>query len=537
MSVLSVDAKRNMNQAEFEEKISECAYKPYGECNQEERAVQNIELDNCSSFLRFLKWVKIIDPPKPGLTGGGVIPLMLWPHILEIVKTLLTQSLISVLKARQIGLSTIIAAYVLWYVLYHVGANVVLFSKGQPEAKELLAKSKRIYEQLPPFMKLKLDPDSTEELGFPTVNSWIKAFPSTPTASISYTASVVVADEHAAHPYAEENYIASKPIRDAGGQFISIFTEDPWTNDNLATAIFTDALEEKNDFIPLFFPWDVVPGRDNEWYEATRRNIPETEIGKVSPELYMAKNYPASIEEALSLASSIVVFDKKSLDAMREDTRSPINVSPDDYPDIDNSICNIYKDFHIGNFYIAASDVSVGVGKDYSVTVIMDVKRGEIVADIMASDLSPEDLALHSVSLLGRYHNPLWWIEENMWGRTVIAKALELNYRRLGYRDPARKHPGFMTTDKSRTDLFGTLIPAINDRQIIIHSTSGLGQFRDIIRNANRGGFIEAMSGRHDDYVIATGIAWLKKDDVKTAFDTKPIKTLHFNKKKSRAYV
>ncbi len=536
-----------MNDQEYEAKIVSLAYKTPDELSrlsktdrQESEWIFQQELRYCGRFTRFLRWVKIIEPPIPGQTGGGVIPLVLYPHILRIVAVLLKEKLISVLKARQIGLSTIIAAYVIWYALTHLGANVLLFSKGQPESKELLGKCRRIYDQLPPFLRLKLDPDSTEEIGFASMKSKIMAFPSTILAGISYSASIVVCDEHAAHEYADQNYNATKPTRDKGGQFISVFTAAAYSNDNLATAINQDAFEKKNDFKELFFPWDVMPDRDQAWYDRTKRNIPDRELSGLSPDLYMAKNYPKTREEALSMAKDVTVFDKKVLVAMKEDVRGHINEGSDKerWGDIDHSICHIYRDYHIGNFYIAGSDVALGVQGDNHVTCILDVKTGDIVADILRNDITPEEFSMQSVELLRHYHSPLWWIEANLYGRTVIKKAIELGYRRLGYRgdkpinwnhpgDEDIKRIGFFTDDKHRADLFGALIPAINDFQIKIYNENGLKQFSSMIRNANKSGKIEAVSGQHDDYVIAAGICWLKKGDVRTTSEImRPVSTL-----------
>ncbi len=107
-----------MNDKEYNEKVLSLAYLTVEEIarlpkeeRQEAEWIFQQEVRYCSRFTRFLKWVKIIEPPIPGQTGGGVIPLSLYPHILQIVATLLKEKLISVLKARQIGLSTIIAAY------------------------------------------------------------------------------------------------------------------------------------------------------------------------------------------------------------------------------------------------------------------------------------------------------------------------------------------------------------------------------------------------------------------------------------------
>lgn len=93
------------------------------------------------------------------------------------------------------------------------------------------------------------------------------------------------------------------------------------------------------------------------------------------------------------------------------------------------------------------------------------------------------------------------------------------------------KRVGFFTDDKSRGDLFGALIPAINDYQIKIYSEQGLKQFSGMIRNTNKRGKIEAMASQHDDYVMAVGFCWLKKDDVRTDFGIyPPTRTLDFTR-------
>ncbi len=521
----------------YEEILNDCAYKEESELTSIEREVWEHERAICQlDFLHFLKWVKIIRPPMPGQIGESIIPFGLPEHMKKVIKTLLTESLITVLKARQIYLSTIISIYVDWYALGHIGANVLLYSQGQDEAKELLQKCRNVYDQLPHFLKFKLDPDSKEAIGFPATKSVIRALPSTTSAGVGFTASILVWDEHAKHEYADANYIHSKPTRDSGGQVISIFTADPFGNDNLATAIFEDALKGKNGFVPLFFPYDVIPDRDDEWYAKTMASIPERDIAKLSPALYMAKNYPRSIEEALSMAESVSVFDKKVLNIMMQDVRGQINEGWE----LDNSIIHIYKDYHVGNKYVAASDVGWGVGGDYSVSGIMD-EHGEIVADIMSNTLEPDDFAECSVDLLNYYHKPWWWIENNPagGGRQVIKKAVELGYKKLGHkgdvlwsqldRTEELNKIGFNTNEKSRTDLFGALIPGINDFQLRIYNEQGLRHFYNMIRNSNKKGKIEAMSSTHDDYVIMTGICLLKKRDMKKEI-LKPIETLTFNK-------
>lgn len=494
----------------------------------EEIKETTLEIAKCKqSFVHFLSHVKIVEPPTLN-NPGGVIRMELWPHLVELIRALLSKDLIVVLKARQVGVSWLLAAYALWYALSHYGANVMLFSKGEAEAIELLAKCKRIFAQLPDYLKLKLSADSTVEMSFPVMASSIKAFAATETAGISYTASLVVCDEWDEHPYADEQYLATKPTRDAGGQFVGAFTVNKMRGDTLAKSIFKDAMAGNNDFVPMFFAWDVRPTREKTWYAHTKRNVPERDLAKLTPELYMEQNYPSSWEEALRPTQTICAFDIAVLQDMEVEVKKPLNVGGN----LDPKVVHIYQPYHIGEKYVAASDTGHGIGKDFSVTVVMNVRTGNVVADIVHNRLRPEEFALHSVRLLQYYNNPLWFPEDNEWGRVLITVAQSLDYRSWGYQDARKSRAGFHTDERTRFDLWGALIPAINNRQITIFGIQGLKQFYDVIRNAEKDGRIEALKGRHDDYPIAVGICWLKRHEVSLAtLDYTPVQTLHFGER------
>ena len=167
----------------------------------------------------------------------------------------MTERLVVVLKSRQIGLSWLAAAWVLWNCLTKDGATWLLFSKGEAEAMGLVDKCHSMYNHLPKWMQLKKDPDSRTELGFPAKGSVIKAFGSTQSAGVSWTASGIVCDEWEYHPFAEYNYTNAKPTIDAGGQMIGIFTTDKTNPETLAKKIYKGARKGINGFVPLFFPY------------------------------------------------------------------------------------------------------------------------------------------------------------------------------------------------------------------------------------------------------------------------------------------
>ena len=462
------------------------------------------------SFTYWLvKYARIIDAPTMD-NPGGIIEFELWDHLKQIIHALLTKRLIVCLKTRQVGVSWIVAAYVLWFAMYKSGAMILLFSKGESEAIELLAKCKRIHNNLPELLQLKRNPDSATEMGFPTMLSSIKAFAATETAGVSFTASIMVCDEWDWHPFAEQNYLQAKPTIDAGGQFVGLFTPDSMKPDSLPKSIYRGAKAGTNSFYPIYIPFDARPGRDEAWYRETERNVPIDELRGLSQQLFMNQNYHRNETEALRGAETQAAFNFRVLDEMMGETKNPISI---DEEGVDNKVVHVYQHYRIGETYISASDTGHGVGKDYSITVIINVRSGAVVADIMQNNISVEEFAMHSVKLLDLFKNPIWWPEDNEWGRVVISTAQKLGYKNFGYQDKHRTKPGYHT-GTNRHEIWGALIPAIDNHQITISNAEGLKQFYDIIRNVDKEGRIEAKANRNDDYPMAVGIAVLKMKDI-----------------------
>jgi hypothetical protein len=462
-------------------------------------------------------FVRIMEPPP----GRGIISFELWPHLVSVVSTLLGNRLIVWLKARQIGASWIIASYALWLAGFKTGSQVMMFSKSEDEAKILLSKAKFIWTNLPPELQTKLGRDNTVEMEFPGSFSAIKAFPSTKDAGRSLTATLVIMDEADFHEYLESSYNAVKPtIDDVGGQLIMISTSNKDTDVEISVfkSTYIQAKEKANGFTPVFYGWDVRPNRTQEWYE--------DRLSQSTDAASFEKEYPKTDDEALAPPKTLMAFNKEVLDEMRDDLRAHL-VAPKRRIGSSEAVYagqgRIYQLFRVGSRYVAASDSSHGVGLDDSVTVILDVRTGAIVADIKSPYLSPEELAYESVELLRFYDFPLWAIEDNDWGILAIRKAQELKYPRLYAREPTRRHQrpgkqgkinvnayktGWHTDEGNRYIVWGEIIEATNSHNLVIFNESGLSQFYSVIRNPHKRGRIEGRTGSHDDYPMAVGIAW-----------------------------
>ena len=457
------------------------------------------------SFLDFLSFVRIIEPPP----GRGVIRWEPWAHLVDLGgvlseerwdeksgRNLAKHPLIVIGKARQLGVTWELAAYSIWKAEFYPGSVIFLFSQGETESSAFLGKCKFIQEHLPGHLQSRILKSSSEHLVFAN-GSTIYAMPSTEKAGRSETATLIVMDEADNHEYLEACYLAAKPTIDGGGQLVMISTINKQKPNSLFRGMMLGAPE--NNFTLRVYGVFARPGRDEEWWQERYKEVQTggVELKGLSPELYMEQEYPRDMVEMLAPSRTISAFDFDVLKEMQADTRKPVEVK---------GFWNIYQKPAVGKRNAAGTDSSHGVGKDSAVTAIMDVATGVVVADIFSSLLSPEALADESVKLLAEYGNPIWAIEDNEWGILVIRKAQELEYPKLYERKSG--YVGWHTNEKSRFLLWGELIEAVRERLVVILSEKGLQEFFSVIKNADKNGRIEAMTGRHDDYPLAVGLAW-----------------------------
>lgn len=214
----------------------------------------------------------------------------LWPAQVALLWTLLTNRLVLILKARQLGISWICCWYALWLCLFHPGKVVLLFSRGQDEANEMLRRVRVLYERLPEWMRQAgpaLLKQNTEEMAWAN-ESRIQSLPASPGSGRSFTASLAIMDEAAFMQWASELYTAMKPTIDGGGQLIVLSTANGRAN--LFFDLCDRARRGVSSFVFRFLPWHARPGRDAAWYAATEAEAVDSAL--------MRQEYPATPDEA-----------------------------------------------------------------------------------------------------------------------------------------------------------------------------------------------------------------------------------------------
>ena len=220
------------------------------------------------SFPRFLSHVRIQEPPSPGdPASGGVIPFQPWPHLLELADALTSTRLLAVLKARQLGVTWLVASYLAWQAIYRPGSDWLLLSRTELDASDFLGRVAAVLRLLPAHLSVPYaKPPSALSLALGN-GSRFTAMASTEDAGRGHTYSGVAQDEADFHPYLAQNYAAIKPTVDAGGQLIQVSTANKRRLDSLFKAIVRGA--PGNGWAMQFLPWGARPGRDQALMQST----------------------------------------------------------------------------------------------------------------------------------------------------------------------------------------------------------------------------------------------------------------------------
>jgi len=414
------------------------------------------------NIFNFLPYVRIQDP------GELAKEYELWPHLIDFYHQLKTEQFLDVIKAKQDGISWALAIIALQEIMTIPGWNVLEISQGMVEAQELLAKSRIVYENLPDWIKSlpiyrKPEPNSSEQFGFEALGSVIKAFPSTETAGIGKTVGRVIHDEADFHDFYLANLghtratVADSPER----RLVAVSTVNTDKQDSDFQQHFKAARDGQNGFKALFYGVFARPDRDEAFYEQLVKEYQDRPW-------VLKRNYPRTIEEALSPLSAVSCFQKDVLEKLWENKTDPIETR--------QGFIHIFYPPRVGTQYVAGVDVGEGVGLDYSSLTIVgkDGLNAEVVAKIYTNTLATDLFAYECDKLCREYFNCLLAVENNAIGVAVINKLLELNYpnlfsseagekRRKNISTTGTEKVGWTSGEKNKYTAMVELIQSVNN--------------------------------------------------------------------------
>src|SRR5579863_1716271 len=140
----------------------------------------------------------------------GTVPFKMYPFQEDCVRDFLKHRYNVILKSRQMGITTISAAYAAWLAYFHRDKNIMILATKLKTASGFIRKVRDILNGLPSLLKLCQHDGNMQEIRFSN-GSFISASTSSSSAGRSEALSLLIIDEAAHIPKAEDLWTGLLP--------------------------------------------------------------------------------------------------------------------------------------------------------------------------------------------------------------------------------------------------------------------------------------------------------------------------------------
>jgi hypothetical protein len=439
-----------------------------------------------------------------------------------------------VLKGRQQGLSTVIEAIIYWWTSQHKANKAIVMTHQSESTKALFDMVKRYHDSCPEILKPHTKYSSRKELTFDKLDSsYMVATAGGEGVGRGETLQLAHLSEAAFYPpaTAKENINGlMQAIPNSRGTMV--FVES--TANGVANPfhhIWTQAVEGKSEFEPIFIPWFIqqeyrepVPknfqrtpdeedlvkkyGLDDEQLMFRRRKIAVNGLEMFQQE------YPCCADEAF-LTSGRPVFNSQQI-ADRIEKTPPIvaklALEGEEWVEHVRGELMLYRHHDPAESYTIGADVAMGVrGGDWSVAQILDSKKEQV--GVYRSQVHPDYFAT-VLNHLGYFFNTARIaVESNNHGiLTCTRLGKDFAYPNLYYDTTVDKLTeqesqqfGFRTTVKTKPLIIDKLRAAQREKDITLNDKTTLREMLTYV--VTEEGKMEAEKGCFDDCVMSLAIA------------------------------
>jgi len=435
------------------------------------------------------KYVKIQHPER------GTIPFDTYKFQDDCVENFIDNRFNIIVKSRQLGLSTLVAAYAVWLAVFYKDKNVLVIATKLAVAMNFIKKVKVALRSMPPWLMIpEIIGNNKQSVEFSN-GSTIKAIPTSDDAGRSEALSLLIIDEAAFVRNFDELWMGLYPTLSTGGRAIVLST--PNGVGGQYYDLYMKAEAGENDFHPVKLPWSVHPERDDHWFDTEAKNMNEKQIAQE-----LMCDFAAAGDTFLSPAE---------IDYVRNCIRSPIEKwGPE------NAVW-VWKYPLSEKKYLVSADVARGDGADYSTFIVFDIQNSEVVADFK-SKIPPDEFATVLAEVGRRYNDAILAPESNTYGYAVLMKLQELKYPSIYFAKEKDKFAvlygngnigkaGFSTQGTSRPKILTKLEEVIRNKHLMIYSSRIYEELKTFIWKGSKP---QAMRGKNDDLVMALAIGcWL----------------------------
>jgi hypothetical protein len=449
-----------------------------------------------------------------------------------------------VLKARQMGVSTVIQAYILWRMLRDGNLSAMEIAHEREAARHILDINRFAVRSLPEWFRAAVGIKETYftkyEMAFANGSSLVISSAESSNPGRSRTLHLVHLSECAFYEDAgslTRALFAAVPDFNNTAVFVESTGDGPagWFHDT-----FQRAKRGLSEYEALFFPWYE--------HEEYRRPVPPGVEVRRPPELSgvpltveqlywrqwkvendfggdeekFRREFPATEEEAF-ISGSATLFDYSLIGARLREVEAlvpwqgflVVQGSRVEFQHAPGERLRVFKPPVPGRQYVVGVDVGSGaaIEGDFSVATVLDAATGEQVAIMAANRMEPLQFA-YEVKLLGTWYNMAlvapevtdghglsvanWLRDEGyymLYRRRVFDKVTSDWTHKLGWRTDRRTKG--LIIDALRADFA--------NGAVVLNDAETLKEMRVFIRHDD--GQLGAAAGAHDDRVMALAIA------------------------------
>jgi hypothetical protein len=416
-----------------------------------------------------------------------------------------------VLKARQVGVTTYIAARFFIQTITRPGTLTVQVAHTEDSAQAIFSIVRRFWENLPRRMRrgaLRTSRANVRQLVFPELDSEYRVETADDNAGRGMTIHHLHCSEVSRWPRGGEETLAS--LRAAVVPHGEIVLESTARG---ASGIFYEEWQKAGEtgYTQHFFPWwydksyreeeKVLPLTEEEQALVKTHGLTEEQIAwrrktwKTLREL-AGQEYA---EDAVScfLASGECVFDLAAIEQAATHAGQPVEAQ-------ENGRLLIWFPPNRGKqrqYIIGVDTASGGADGDYSCAQVIERTMGLQCAELRGH-FQPFELAQRVVALGQVYENALVAVERNNQGYGVLAHLKDMHYENL-YAQGGQD--GWLTSAATRPAMIENLAHVLVAQPELFYSPRLLQEMKTFVRHAD--GRSEAAEGAHDDCVMAMAVA------------------------------
>lgn len=441
---------------------------------------------------------------------------------------------IIILKARQLGLSTMVGGWLYHRVSHFPAQKAAVVTHHADSTKALFDLTRRFYDNTPEALKPSTKYSSRRELKFDKLDSgYMVATAGGDGIARGETLTLAHISELAFWPKstAKDNLNGLlQAIPNTKGSAVFIESTANGVSGEFYE-MWKGAVEGTNGFVPVFLPWfldasyvEPVPegfertpdeerladdhGLSDEQLMWRRRKVAQNGLDLFKQE------YPSTPEEAF-LTTGRPVFNPEQLSRLYDKaprTAPTLGLIGDTFQEDRRGELKQFIPHDPSETYYIGADVAMGVrGGDYSVAQVLDSEKRQVA--VWRGHVHPDYFANVLQSLGFLYNTAKIAVESNNHGIltcTRLGKDMaypnfftETVYDKLDDKDTVNL--GFRTTTKTKPLIIDQLRASLRDNELLLHDRTTIQELMTYIVNDN--GVMEAEQGCHDDCVTSLAIA------------------------------